>query len=291
MRGIVLFPTKDSKVWVLLVENPLKKMDFQQQGPFRQSEVIEKYDTGEVQENDYVWRPGMKKWQKIKTMPELILSRKPATRFKKLEEKEVFAADLEDPETKAFESFTDMPIVIEPYSGGEVNEPSIKPLLPSVRSTKSFKTPPYLPSLIENFNHKKKVKIFLSFIALFFFAGLFNPKLFVNFKNAKRAVYGYFSPSYAASYLMIRPSMIEKKIIRFRSDAKKGAYVEVLVYDLSGNKMTLFDTKNDFVSLPLNSAGVAEVDLSKFNLKPFKNYTVVAKMGGLKAKKNVIYVP
>ena len=94
-EGHSFIPSKDSKVWVLLVENPLKQGDFRQQGPFNQSDVIKKYDTGELQESDYVWRPGMKNWSKIKEMPELVLTRKRATRFEPLKVKEVYAADLD----------------------------------------------------------------------------------------------------------------------------------------------------------------------------------------------------
>ena len=90
---------------------------------------------------------------------------------------------------------------------------------------------------------------------------------------------------------MIRPSVIDKKIIRFRSDAKKGAYVGVSVYDLSGNEMGLLESSKKSLFIPLDLTGVAEMNLGEFNLKPFKNYMVVAKMGRLEAKKSVTYVP
>jgi hypothetical protein len=293
-EGHSFVPSKNSKIWVLLVENPLKKGDFQQQGPFRQSEVIEKFDSGEVGESDYVWRPGMKEWKKLNAMPELILSRKAKTQFKEEPLKETHAADLKAPNVKAFDSFADMPVFIEPYSKREVEEPIVKPLRPNLRKVK-LSGAPYLPSLLEEFNYKREVKIFLSFVAMFFFVGLsiglLKPEIFTNFKSSTRALYSYFSPAYTASYLMIRPSVLDKKIIRFRSDAKKGASVSVSVRDLSGNSMSLIDTKSRAISLELDSAGVAEVNLNKFNLKPFKNYVVVAKMGGLEAKKSVIYVP
>ena len=222
------------------------------------------------------------------------MCRKKATRFEKDEVKSVKASDLNA--DKAFESFSDMPVFIEPYSEAMVEEPSIKVMRPAPRKTKvgASKTK-RLPSLFEEFEYKREVKIFLSLCVLVFFVGLsiglLNPGVFTNMKLTTRAVYSFFSPSYTASYLMIRPSVLDKKVIRFRSDAKKGAYVGVSVIDPSGNVMSIKGSSGRSFDLPLDAAGVAEINLSKFNLSPFKNYVVVAKMGGLEAKKSVIYVP
>lgn len=294
-QGHSFTPSKDSKVWVLLVENPLKKGDFLQEGPFNQSSVIEKFDIGEVQETDYVWRPGMKKWSLIKDMPELVMARKQAKRFAEDEVKTVHASDLETPKkSKLFDSYADMPVFIEPYSKREVEDLSLEPLRPLESSPEDLKIK-RLPSLFKGLSQKKEITWFLVSIAAVFILGLsigfVKPEIFSSFKNTKRAVYSLFSPSYTASYLMISPSIVDKKIIRFRSDAKPGALIKVSVFNLSGQKMRLLNSSSKSTSVRIDAVGVGEVDLSAFDLNPFKNYSVVAKMGGLEAKKSVIYVP
>ena len=90
---------------------------------------------------------------------------------------------------------------------------------------------------------------------------------------------------------MVKPSILNKKIIRFKTDAPEGSLIRVSLESLSGDPIKHVETEKLYVHAEVKNAGVAEFDLSVFDLKPFKNYFVYAQMGGLKAKKQVTFVP
>jgi|GEM_PF-3251655 len=317
-------PEANSKVWVLLVENPLKKKDFQQQGPFRQSEVIEKYDSGEVQPTDYIWRPGMQRWSNLKDMPELVLSRKPAVSFdsdtssstveaKNLANKSIKASRAMDKtlgseESKTskkvkfhYESSSDVPVFISTYSLPEVEEVTIESLKPPKRSYEP-EAVGMLPliSLKKEENKNRIVKLFLALILV---SSLLLSVLVLkrtDFKNSSLVAFktktqeffnSMFTQTFTGSYLMISPSLIDKKLIGFQTDASVGSKVEVSILNSDGREIRIKNSLDTSAFVAVDPEGRAIFDISRFRLKGFQKYTLLAKMGGLKAKKSVLYVP
>ena len=314
-------PEKNSKVWVLLVENPLKRTDFQQQGPFRQTEVIERYDSGEVQPTDFVWRPGMEKWLRLKDMPELVLSRQPAVSFETEESgSTVHSNNLDNGQAYGssdglnkqkskplknvdfhYESSSDVPVFINTYSIPEVEEPTIESLKPPTRSYEP-KALGKLPSIAlkkeKNKKNALRVLFALLFVSVFLLSALFIKK--ADFKNSSLVALktrtqdffdSMFTQAFTGSYLMISPSLIDKRIVGFQTDASAGTKVEVSVFNLKGKKIRLKNSLDTsaFVDIDLN--GRAIFDISRFRLEGFQKYKLLAKMGRLKAKKSVLYVP
>ncbi len=309
-------PEQNSKIWVLLVENPLKKSDFQQQGPFRQSEVVEMYDSGEVQPTDYVWRPGMEKWLGLKNMPELVLSRKPAVNFnsnktastveaKDLEDRSRTLLNKGDKTSKKvqfhYESSSDVPVFISTYSLPEVEEHTIESLKPPTRSYEpdAIGMLPLI-SVKKEKNRDLMIKLSLALVLVSFLLLLalvisrvdYNNSSFSTLKTKTQSLFNsMFTQTFTGSYLMISPSLIDKKLIGFQTDASVGSKVEVSVLNSDGKKIRLKNSLDTSAIVAIDPKGRAIFDISRFRLKGFQKYTLFAKMGGLKAKKSVLYVP
>lgn len=285
--------------WVLLVENPIKKGDYQQQGPFTQKKILEKLDIGEVHLNDYCWTKGMKGWVKLVDMPELSLARKNSIKFKEPQKASaVHSKDLESELKNQRSPFlSDLPDFIEPQNTVEADE-SIQALRSNTYEG-TLRKPKFLPSLKNELNLKRQTRLFLGLVIILFVAGLSlgylnQPALkkSLSWVKEKRAmVNSFFTPNVVASYLMVKPSILDKKIIRFKTDAPKGSKILIRVESLSGSSMLHTQSKRHYTYAKVENAGVAEFDLSSFDLKPFKNYFIHAQMAGLKAKKQVTFVP
>lgn len=305
--------TQLTNSWVLLVENPIKKGDYQQQGPFSQKTILEKLDIGEVHLNDYCWTKGMKGWVKLLDVPELSLARKNSIQFKDTNNT-VSPAHSKDFKSEAGERsseadkrskvsmktsplVSDFPDFIEPHQSVDADD--FVSELKANTYEGILKKPKFLPSLTAELNFKKQTRFFLGLVVILFIAGLtigyLNQKAFKQsyewLKEKKATVSSFFTPNFVASYLMVKPSILEKKIIRFKTDAPEGSKILVRVESLSGQSMPFTKTKKTHTYVQVKSAGVAELDISGFDLKPFKNYFIYAEMAGLKAKKQVTFVP
>jgi hypothetical protein len=284
--------TKDSKDWVLLVESPLKKGDFEQQGPFTDTEVKEKIKIGEVHLKDFCWKPGMATWKPLFESYELGLPRKDKITF--VEDQKEEPARSSDFAPK-LEVLSQMPAFIEPEGVVPSDTETSVENDPEVVKKKSLRRRLLPP--IEQVQQPQEVIIYLALVtALFlgsFYTGFkYNQNIL---KGVQTLGQGLVSITKAVlpsaptvSYVFLRELPLTRGTLLVKTDAPQGAPVTARVYDDGGKLVRTIKNKQG-LSLKTNKNGEVFLGLGQFNVSKGKSYLVTAQVGSLKAKKNYTY--
>lgn len=285
--------TKDSKEWILLVESPLKKGDFEQQGPLSDDEVRGKIDLGEVHLKDFCWKPGMETWKPLFETYELGLPRKDKISFveDKVEVERVSERTSEAPKAKFTSQMPDfiMPDEALPIDGESLFVESYKERARQV-STK------LLPPL-KKMQEPKEIIMYLGLVAV-----LFLGSFYIGYQNNQTILKGVqslgqnlvsFSRSIlpaapSVSYVFLRELPLSKGSLLIKTDASQDVSMRAQVLTSSGALVrTLKGGKS--LMLKTNRNGEAFLNLGKFKLKKGETYLVTTQVGNLKAKKTYTY--
>lgn len=284
--------SKESKDWVLLVESPLKKGDFEQQGPFTDLEVKEKIKIGEVNLKDFCWKPGMSTWKPLFETYELGLPRKDKITF--LEDKEpepIRASTLEAPKVEAL---SQMPQFIEPENlvPAEVNKEGDFPFLEKKKAVRRRLLPP-----IELVQEPKEIVLYLVLVAALFLGSFFVGYKYNQgiLKSVQAVGQGLVAITRsvlpappAVSYVFLRELPLTRGTLLVKTDAPEASTITARVYDDGGVLVRTSKGKNG-LTLKTNQNGEVFLRLKDFKVQNGKSYLVTAQVGALKAKKNYTY--
>jgi len=277
--------TKDSKDWVLLVESPLKKGDFEQQGPFSKIEVKEKIKIGEVHLKDFCWKPGMPTWKPLFETYDLGLPRKDKITFVEDKEKEPLAAKDLAPK-KILKS--QMPEFIEP-------EGVVSADVETAVSAPVFRAK-LLPPIARG-QELKEILMYLFLVAAFFLGSFFvgykyNQNILKSVQTLGQSLVSVTKsvlPSApSVSYVFLRELPLTRGSLLVKSDAPQGAKVYTKVYDDAGKLVrTLKGGRGK--TFKTNKNGEVLVNLKDFKIQKNKTYLITAQVGSLKANKNYTF--
>lgn len=282
---------RESQDWVLLVESPIKKGDYQQQGPFSEEEVKEKVETGEVHLKDYCWRPGMEKWQPLFESSELGLPRKDKIVFEEEKQETVESQNLDIPKKRTVAESM-MPDFLEPHKVEADQGEYVEEM-----AEKKTKKTGLLPPLIDKEGERKEVFSFLfSVLALFllsFSLGYyFNAELVrgMGFVGDKVSSFSksLLSSGPQATGLFIRELPLSRNSFVLKTDAGEGAQIEVKLFAKTGKRVPLANGGQKLF-LTTNKNGEVFLDLQSFKLKRGQSYLVSARTGNLTATKTFYY--
>lgn len=277
---------KSAKDWVLLVENPIKAGDFQQQGPFSDEEVRAKVELGEVHLKDYCWRKGMKDWKPLVDLPELVQTRKEKIKFDEPQKPSVYASEFAEPIAPAEVDLVPQGALVEVDSNLPDFIENTK-----VETVRRMRLVPLLPSVLEKQKYKKEILYFLLAVCSVFLFGLglgkFQEKNIVrgfDFLGAKlKSIGAFIAAEPVVTYVMLKPSLVDKTLIRVRTDVEPGKFVEVTAYTASGD-LVLTKNKARSLSVVVDDFGLAEINTNKFLMKDHKVYTLKARVGKIQAQ-------
>jgi hypothetical protein len=280
--------TKNSKDWVLLVESPLKKGDFEQAGPFTDAEVKEKIEIGEVNLRDFCWKPGMSDWKPLFETYELGLPRKEKISFVEDKVETEKSSNLTS-EVSSVKLSNQMPEFIMPDEELPVEEPPLKQKAKRMSSR-------LLPPLKKT----QEPKDIVSYLVLV--AALFLGAFYIGYQNNQAVLRGVqnlgqslvtlsrsiLPASPTVSYVFLRELPISKESLLIKTDASKDVPIKIQIFSEKGKRLKTLEGRRSF-SLQTNKNGEAFFNLREFKLVKGQTYLVTAQIGSLKAKKTYTY--
>jgi len=284
--------TKSAKDWVLLVESPLQKGDYQQQGPFSDAEVKEKIKIGEVHLKDFCWKPGMANWKPLFETYELGLPRKEKITFvedSKPTEEPHHASTFEEP--RSFGS--QMPDFVEP---NDVSVDTSNHIPAETVFKKKPKSRKLLPP-IEKAQDLNEILVYLVLVAALFLGSFyigfkFNRTIIKSVQGVgsgvSSVVRSILPATPSVSYVFLRELPLTKGTLLIKTDAVANTRVFAKVYDDSGRLVRTLANKEE-LHLKTNNNGEVYMGLEQFKVTPGESYLVTARVGSLKAKKNYTY--
>jgi len=285
---------KNAKDWVLLVESPLKKGDFEQQGPFTDIEVKEKIKIGEVHLKDFCWKPGMSTWKPLFETYELGLPRKDKITF--VEDKKEEPARASDFVAKA-KILSQMPAFIEPEGVVPADQKTEVPFELNNKKNKKRALSKRLLPPIELAQEPKEVITYLILVASLFLGSFligyrYNQGILKGVQSLGQGLVSITKSILpappAVSYVFLREMPLTKGALLVKTDAPEGALVTARVYD-DGGKMVRTLKGKRLLSLKTNKNGEVLLGVGQFKVQRGKTYLITSQVGSLKAKKNYTY--
>lgn len=290
---------KTARDWVLLVESPIKRGDYQQQGPFTLAEVEEKVEVGEVHLKDYCWKPGMKDWSPLIETHELGFPRKDKITFKEDEKRSgtVSTLELSEPEKAPKALDADLKWDLKSEMPDFVNvDDDISGLEAQKNEAKIFQKK-LLPPIMDIDGEKKEtitylVLVALSFIGAFYF-GSVNSRAVLDgvetlsdkLSNISRQI---MPAGPKVSYVFLRELPLTRGTVLVKTDGRPGVSIKVRVQDEKGRSIKTLDGYSS-LNVLADKNGEAFLRLKDFKVKVGQTYLITTRVGHLKATKTYFY--
>jgi hypothetical protein len=285
--------TKDSREWVLLVESPIKKGDFKQEGPYSKEEVLEKVEIGEVHLKDFFWKPGMDGWKPLLENMELGFPRKEQITFDNTDadEKLIISSDLTPKADKLLEP---LPELKSDHGFIEKEDISIKG---SQEKKPELSRPKLLPPLVDVYGERKEVVVYLFLVAALFLGafalGSFSSTSILKaieatgsgMVNISRKV---LPEQPRVSYIFLRELPLTKGTILIKTDGDVGMDVVIRLKDEKGRFVKTVQGRNE-LKLKTNKNGEAFLPIENFQVQNGQNYFITTQAGRLTANKSYLY--
>ncbi len=282
---------KNSKDWILLLESPIKQGDYEQQGPFTQSEVKEKVKIGEVHLRDFCWRPGMESWQSLVETHELGFPRKDKIIFKGNKNSQVESSAKFFKENKkdsvkevTLDLSSQMPEFVSPE---ELEQKETEKNLVKVFQTK------LLPPIVDKEGERREIVSYLVLVAVCFigafYIGSYNGASVLKGVQTVGGgitsfIQGVFPTTAKISYVFLRELPLTRGTILIKTDGNFGIDIRVKVKDERGKVIRTLDGKKT-LTLKANENGEAFLIMSQFKVEAGETYLVTTKAGQLTANK------
>lgn len=293
----------NAKDWVLLVESPIKKGDYQQQGPFTVQEVEEKVQIGEVHLKDFCWRPGMTDWSPLTDTHELGFPRKDKITFSEKEEctETVTTVELSEKKAKPEKMDTELKWDLKSHmpefvSPDDLVQKDDRKENFKENSIKFFQTK-LLPPIIDTEGAKKETLYYLALVAVAFlgafYLGSMNSRAILNgvetLGDKFTTLTSQIMPAAPkVSYVFLRELPLTRGTVLIKTDGKPGTNIRARVQNEKGKTIKTLDGYSS-IGVIADKNGEAFLRISNFKVKVGETYLLTTKVGHLTATKTYFY--